>query len=106
MSKGYCKGCDEPVALDQRLCAECEREGVKIPLDNAEFMEDLLTFCRNPLVHVMVLQAVEQFAERVAESKPEDYPQQAGYSPAAWIDAGREIVKKFKERERDQERPA
>jgi hypothetical protein len=102
MSKGHCKGCDEPIALDQRLCADCQREGVKVPLDNAEFMEDLLTWCRNPLVHVMVLQAVEEFATAVAASKPEDYKQDGMVNPAAWIDAGREIVAKFKERREGQ----
>ena len=69
------------------------------PMTNTEFVEHMMTFSNyGALAQLFVLDAIGKFADRVAASKPEDYPADGFVNPESWIGVAKEIKHKIANR--------
>lgn len=91
-----CKCCGEVVDHDTRLCAECTREGVEVPLDNVEFVTEMMEWSREgPLAQLFIITAIQKYADAVAKSTPAELGNMAMIAPEAWIRVAKEIAGKI-----------
>lgn len=44
-----------------------------------------------PLAAAFVLQAIQRYADAIAATKPDDYPEAAFIAPTAWIGVAKEV---------------
>lgn len=66
------------------------------PKTNVETVKNLMEFSKyGPLAQLFVMDALVKQAERVAESTPEDYPENSMVNPEAWIGVAKEILEKL-----------
>jgi hypothetical protein len=68
-------------------------------MNNVEFLEWLCEHSRHgALAQIFILDAVAKFADAVAESSIEDYPDNHMVHPSAWIGVAKEIKQKMEDR--------
>jgi hypothetical protein len=65
---------------------------------NEDILRDIMNFSRyGALAQLFVIDALTKFANTVAASKPEDYPDNGIVQPEAWIGVAKEIKEKLDE---------
>lgn len=69
---------------------------VKKQVTNERFVKNIMTFSAyGALSQAFVIEAIRRYAEEVAASKPEQYPEHGLVHPESWIGVGREIMEKY-----------
>ncbi|MEJ7804386.1 MAG: hypothetical protein WKG03_00475 [Telluria sp.] len=105
MERGECDECGGELEEGQSsgTCgcvdeARAERERRQNRPTNTEFVHDMMEYSKcGAMAQVLILQAIAQFAHKVAAMEPKEI--ESGFiSAQAWIAAGKEISAKMKAR--------